>query len=46
MLPNSVHPLWGVLLTHNDFTRPLPFVTSREFTPAMRGEFLRMLKGY
>lgn len=45
MLPTGIAPLWGIELDPSRPHAPIDFVARREFTPAMRRQFIDMLRG-
>ncbi len=45
MLPTSTVPLWGIVLDPAEPETAVQFVTRREFSPAMRQQFMNMLRG-
>jgi inner membrane protein len=45
MLPNSTLPLWGIVLDPDAPERHVDFIPMRSMTPAMRRDFLDMLRG-
>jgi inner membrane protein len=45
MLPDSVRPIWGIVIDPSRLERHADFVTRRSFTPEDRRRFLAMLRG-
>ncbi|HUF22214.1 MAG TPA: metal-dependent hydrolase [Burkholderiales bacterium] len=45
MLPNSTLPLWGIALDPDAPERHVDFIPMRSMTPAMRRDFVDMLRG-
>ena len=45
MIPNSIVPLWGVLIDRSDLDKPLQFVTNRSLSRTGRDIFMQMLEG-
>lgn len=45
MLPTSTSPLWGIIIDPDQPNQVTKLVTRREFSPAMRQQFIQMLRG-
>lgn len=45
MLPNSIEPLWGILIDRNNLDNPSQFITNRTTDNQIRSRFISMLAG-
>lgn len=45
MLPNSIYPMWGIVIDREDPDAITAFVVERDTSPSVRAALVRMLKG-